>query len=189
MDQAFDSLGAYRKLGESGMPEPQAGATVEVVKDAMQNYVTKEFFTTELDRRFGAVDGKFTTVNEQFKTIDKHFEDIDKRFESIDKRFESIDRRFESIDRRFEAIDEHFKDIDKRFKAIDERFIKLEKGLTDLRVVVANSNKFMMATMLGTSLAVIGVQIALLTYLLGPLTGSVAEAEEVPEPPAIHQNM
>ena len=154
MDQAFDSLGAYRKLGESGMPEPQAGATVEVVKDAMQNYVTREFFTTELDRRFGAVDGKFTTVNEQFKTIDKHFEAIDKRFE-----------------------------------AIDERFVKLEKGLTDLRVVVANSNKFMMATMLGTSLAVIGVQIALFTFLLGPLTGSVAEAEEVPEPPAIHQEM
>ena len=37
------------------MPEPQAGAVVEVVNDAMKELVTKEFLTAELDRRFGEV--------------------------------------------------------------------------------------------------------------------------------------
>ncbi len=66
MDKAFDSLAAYRKLGESGMPEPQATATVEVVSDAMRNLVTKEYLTAELDRRFAKVDERFAKVDAGF---------------------------------------------------------------------------------------------------------------------------
>jgi len=62
MEQAFDSLAAYRKLEESGMPESQADATVEVVNNAMRNLVTKEYFTAELDRRFAKVDAGFAEI-------------------------------------------------------------------------------------------------------------------------------
>ena len=68
MEQAFDSLGAYRKLEESGMPDRQAGATVEVVKDSMQNFVTKEYFSAELERRFHAVDERFTKLEAKLDT-------------------------------------------------------------------------------------------------------------------------
>ena len=68
MEQAFDSLGAYRKLEESGMPDGQAGATVEVVKDSMQNFVTKEYFSAELERRFHAVDERFTKLEAKLDT-------------------------------------------------------------------------------------------------------------------------
>ena len=78
MDKAFDSLGAYRKLEGSGMPGPRATATVEVVKDAMQNLVTKEYLTAELDRRFGAVDRQFT----EFKS------DVNMRFTKLETKMD-----------------------------------------------------------------------------------------------------
>jgi len=77
MEPAFDSLDAYRKLEESGMPEPQAGAAVEVVKDAMRNLVTKEYLTAELDRRFGEVDKRFAEVDQRFTELKS---DVDKGF-------------------------------------------------------------------------------------------------------------
>ena len=52
MDAKLDTLAASRKLEESGMPRPQAGAAVEVVNDAMRNLVTRKHFNAELDRRF-----------------------------------------------------------------------------------------------------------------------------------------
>ena len=70
MEQDFDSLAAYRKLEESGMPEPQADATVEVVNNAMQNFVTKEYFTAELDRRFSEVDQRFSEVDQRLTKLD-----------------------------------------------------------------------------------------------------------------------
>ena len=79
MEQAFDSLGAYRKLEESGMPEGQAGATVEVVKSAMQNFVTKKFFTAELDRRFSAVDSEFEKLRS----------DMDERFTKLEAKLDT----------------------------------------------------------------------------------------------------
>ena len=63
MEQALDTLAASRKLEDSGMPERQADAVVEVVNDAMKNLVTKEYLTAELDRRFGAVDKRFTKMD------------------------------------------------------------------------------------------------------------------------------
>ncbi len=45
MSAILDTLAASRKLEESGMPEPQADAVVEVVKDAMNDLVTKEHLT------------------------------------------------------------------------------------------------------------------------------------------------
>ncbi len=104
MEPAFDSLGAYRKLEESGMPEPQAGATVEVVKDAMQNLVTKEYLTAELDQRFGAVDKQFSGVDQQFREVDKQFAAVDKQFNEVEKRLTELksdmDRGFAEMGRR-----------------------------------------------------------------------------------------
>ncbi len=97
MEPAFDSLAAYRKLEESGMPEPQASATVEVVRDAMQNLVTKEYLTAELDRRFGAVDKQFGTVDERFAAVDKQFAAVDKRFTELKS---DMDRGFAEMGRR-----------------------------------------------------------------------------------------
>jgi len=184
MEQALDSLGAYRKLEESGMPEPQAGATVEVVKDAMQNLVTKQFFVTELDRRFGAVDGKFTSVDQQFKAIDNRFAIVDERFEAVDKRFEAVDKRFDAIDHRLDTMDERFTDMDQKFTELK---IDMRQDFADLRVDVANSHKFLIATMLATALAVIGVQLAMLLLFLRPLIGQSMQELELEAPPALHQ--
>ena len=63
MEQALDTLAASRKLEDSGMPERQADAVVDVVNDAMKNLVTREYLTAELDRRFGAVDNRFTKMD------------------------------------------------------------------------------------------------------------------------------
>ncbi len=105
MDKAFDSLGAYRKLEESGMPGPRAGATVEVVKDAMQNLVTKEYLTAELGRRFGAVDKQFAAVDRQFTEsksgVDKQFaefkSDVNMRFTKLETK---MDKGFAELGRR-----------------------------------------------------------------------------------------
>ncbi len=92
MEPAFDSLGAYRKLEESGMPEPQADATVEVVKDAMRNLVTKEYLTAELDRRFDAVDKRFGEVDQQFTAVDRQFaefkSDVNMRFTKLETKMD-----------------------------------------------------------------------------------------------------
>ncbi len=98
MEPAFDSLGAYRKLEESGMPGPQATATVEIVNDAMQNLVTKEYLTAELDRRFGAVDRQFT---ESKSDVDKQFtefkSDVNMRFTKLETK---MDKGFAELGRR-----------------------------------------------------------------------------------------
>ena len=75
MEQALDTLAASRKLEDSGMPERQADAVVEVVNDAMKNLVTKEYLTAtaELDRRFGAVDKRFADVDNRFTKMEVGF--------------------------------------------------------------------------------------------------------------------
>lgn len=74
MEQALDTLAASRKLEDSGMPERQADAVVDVVNDAMKNLVTKEYLTAELDRRFGAVDKRFADVDNRFTKMDAKME-------------------------------------------------------------------------------------------------------------------
>ncbi len=82
MEPAFDSFDAYRKLEKSGVPEPQAGATVEVVKDAMQNLVTKEYLTAELDRRFGEVDRRFGEVDRRFGEVEQRFTKLEAKVDT-----------------------------------------------------------------------------------------------------------
>ncbi len=79
MNAILDTLAASRKLEESGMPEPQADAVVEVVSHAMKDLVTKEFLTAELDRRFGTVDKEFT----KFKSgMDKRFTKLESKMDT-----------------------------------------------------------------------------------------------------------
>ena len=63
--------------------------------------------------------------------------------------------------------------LDERFDKIDERFGKVEKSITDLdakhETNLARSQKFMMATILGTSLTIVAMQFATLLVVLGPL--------------------
>jgi len=126
MEQAFDSLAAYRKLEQSGMPEPQVDATVEVVKDVMQNLVAKEYLTAELDRRFGKVDERFGVMSERFGEMDRRFGEMDRRFDEMDKRFGEMDKRFGEMDQRFGEMDQRFGEVDQRFSEVDQRFTRLE---------------------------------------------------------------
>jgi len=123
MEPAFDSLGAYRKLEKSGMPEPQAGATVEVVKDAMHNLVTKEYLTAELDRRFGAVDQQFRGVDKQFAAVDKQFSDMEKRFGEVDQRFTELKS---DVNMRFTELKS---DVDMRFTKLET---KMGRGFAEM---------------------------------------------------------
>ncbi len=82
MEPAFDSFDAYRKLEKSGVPEPQAGATVEIVNDAMQNLVTKEYLTAELDRRFGEVDRRFGEVDRRFGEVEQRFTKLEAKVDT-----------------------------------------------------------------------------------------------------------
>ncbi len=63
--------------------------------------------------------------------------------------------------------------LDERFDKIDERFGKVEKSITGLdakhETNLARSQKFMMATILGTSLTIVAMQFATLLVVLGPL--------------------
>ncbi len=184
MQQAFDSLGAYRRLEESGMPEPQAGATVEVVKDAMQDLVTKQFFTIELDRRFGPVDGRLDATDSRLDTIDGRLDAMDSRLDTIDGRLDAMDSRLDTIDGRLDAMDSRLNAMDGR---ITELKIDMTQDFASLRVDMANSHKLLMATMLGTALAVIGVQLAMLTIFLRPPADLDAQNQPPETPPALQQ--
>ena len=98
MGAKLDTLATSRKLEKSGMPEPQAEAVVEVVNDTMNDLVTKEYLTVELDRSFNEFERKIDhKLDERFGKVDGKFDKIDVRFEKIDVRFEKIDVRFEKI--------------------------------------------------------------------------------------------
>ncbi len=86
MSAILDTLAASRKLEESGMPEPQSDAVVEVVNDAMNDLVTKEYLTAELGRRFGKTDKCFTDMKS----------DIDKRFGKMDKRITKLESKVDT---------------------------------------------------------------------------------------------
>ena len=111
MSQILDTLAASRKLEDSGVPQAQAEATVVVLNDAMQNLVTKQFLTAELDKRFGAVDKRFGAVDKRFGEVDKRFgevkSDIDKRFSDVDKRFDKLksdmDKRFGELEAKIDT--------------------------------------------------------------------------------------
>jgi len=132
MEQAFDSLAAYRKLEQSGMPEPQVDATVEVVKDVMQNLVAKEYLTAELDRRFGKVDERFGVMSERFGEMDRRFGEMDRRFDEMDRRFGEMDKRFGEMDQRFGEMDQRFGEIDQRFGEIDQRFGEIDQRFSEV---------------------------------------------------------
>lgn len=77
MDAMLDTLAASRKLERSGMPEPQAGAVVEVVNDAVKNLVTKEYLKAELDRSFSKFERKFERkLDKRFKKMDGDFNEL-----------------------------------------------------------------------------------------------------------------
>jgi len=75
MDAMLDTLAASRKLEESGIPEPQAGAVVEVMNDAVKNLVTKEYLEAELESRFSKFERKID------RKFEEHFGEVDGRFE------------------------------------------------------------------------------------------------------------
>ncbi len=59
------------------MLEPQAGAVVEVVNDAMKNLVTKEYLKAELDRSFNKFERKLERkFDKRFKKIDSNFNEL-----------------------------------------------------------------------------------------------------------------
>ena len=86
MNQILDTLAASRKLEDSGVPQAQAEATVEVVNHAMQNLVTKQYLTAELDRRFGDVDKRFGDVEKRFSEMKA---DMDKRFSGLEGKIDT----------------------------------------------------------------------------------------------------
>lgn len=90
MNQILDTLAASRKLEDSGVPQAQAEATVEIMNHAMQNLVTKQYLTAELDKRFGEVKSD----------IDKRFSDVDRRFSEMkadmDKRFSGLEGKIDT---------------------------------------------------------------------------------------------
>ena len=196
MDAMLDTLAASRKLENSGMPGKQAESVVEVMSDAMQNLVTKEYLTAELDRRFGAVDKRFTEMeygmDKRFSKIepgmDKRFSkietDMDKRFSNIesgmDKRFSKIET---DIDKRFSKIET---DMDLRFGAVDTEFAKVRED-------AAKSHKSLVVIMMGSALAIIGMQLASLAIILSllpnasPLPDAGASPEELGMPNDVDQ--
>ena len=120
MDAILDTLAASRKLEESGMPEPQAGAVVEVVNDAMKDLVTKEFLTAELDRRFGKFESK----------------------------------------------------MDRRFGAVDKEFAKVRED-------AAKSHKTLVSFMMGSTLAIIGMQLAVLSVVVYLQAGTNSDIQDL----------
>ncbi len=67
------------------MPGPQAEALVEIVNDAMNDLVTKEFLKVELDRSFNELERKLDRkLDERFGTVDEKFDKVNERFERAD---------------------------------------------------------------------------------------------------------
>ena len=193
MDAMLDTLAASRKLEESGMPEPQAGAVVEVMNDAVKNLVTKEYLKTELDSRFSKFERKierkidrkfeehFGEVDGKLGKMDENFEKVDERFEKIHERFEKVDERFEKIHERFEKVDERFEKIDERFEKIDEKFEKTNANINELRLSIAELGK----SQAWGFVYVCGITVAVAALLFSALqffgTGAAAAPVNVPD--------
>ncbi len=123
MPQALDTLAASRKLEDSGMPERQAEATVEVVSDAMSELVTKEHLTTELNRQFAG-------LNQRFAEVDRQFAGVNQRFAGVDRQFAGVNQRFAGVDRQFTEVKDCIREIDAKIDAnhheTAERFLAMD---------------------------------------------------------------
>ena len=97
MDVKLDTLASSRKLEETGMPGPQAGAVVEIVNDAMKDLVTKEYLTVELDRRFSRVGQRFAKVDQRFTKLESK---VDQRFAKLESK---VDQRFTRLEAKTET--------------------------------------------------------------------------------------
>ena len=128
MDVKLDTLATSRKLEASGMPGPQAGAVVEIVNDAMTDFVTKEYLTVELDRSFSKFERK----------IDRK---LDERFDKVDEKFDKIDEKFDKIDEKFERIDGKFDKIDGKFEKMGGKFEKVDANINELKLSIAELGK------------------------------------------------
>ena len=146
MDAMLDTLAASRKLEETGMPEPQAGAVVEVVNDAMKNLVTKEYLKAELARSFDKFERRFERkidrkLDERFGKVDETFGVFNERFAQINERFVQINERFGQVDKKFEQVDKRFEQVDKRFEQIDEKLEKMDTNFNELKLSIAELGK------------------------------------------------
>lgn len=108
------------------MPEPQSDAVVEIVNEAMNDLVTKEYFTAELDRRFGKVES-----------------DMDKRFGKVDKRFAKVEKRIAKLESK----------VDTGFAGMREDMAKSHKSVVTSMVVLTVSIIAALLTALGIVLA------------------------------------
>ncbi|MYA36728.1 MAG: hypothetical protein F4Y34_08700 [Gammaproteobacteria bacterium] len=172
MDAMLDTLAASRKLEESGMPEPQAGAVVEVMNDAVKNLVTKEYLKTELDSRFSKFERKIE------RKIDRKFEE---HFGEVDGKLGKMDENFEKVDERFEKIHERFEKVDERFEKIDEKFEKTNANINELRLSIAELGK----SQAWGFVYVCGITVAVAALLFSALqffgTGAAAAPVNVPD--------
>ena len=88
---AFDTLRAAQRLREGGAEEPLAEAVVEVVVDATDEHLTREYFDQRMGHAEELLDERFTQVGQRFTQVDErmtlHERSLDDR---MDARFEAL---------------------------------------------------------------------------------------------------
>ncbi len=95
---AFDTLRAAQRLREGGAEEPLAEAVVEVVVDATDEHLTREYFDQRMGHMEELLDERFIQVGQRFTQVDQRFIQFEERMtlheQSLDNR---MDARFEAL--------------------------------------------------------------------------------------------
>ena len=104
----FDSLSMMKRLRGTGLTEEQSVAIIDVTRDSLASFATKDDVEQAVQRGIQGLDPKFASIDQRFTEIDQRFSEVDKRFNEVDKRFNEVDKRFNEIDRHLGQIDQRF---------------------------------------------------------------------------------
>ena len=102
----FDSLSMMKRLRGTGLTEEQSVAIIDVTRDSLASFATKDDVEQAVQRGIQGLDPKFASIDQRFTEIDQRFSEVDKRFNEVDKRFNEIDRHLGQIDQRFIILEQ-----------------------------------------------------------------------------------
>jgi septation ring formation regulator EzrA len=96
----FDSLSMMKRLRGTGLTEEQSVAIIDVTRDSLASFATKDDVEQAVQRGIQGLDPKFASIDQRFSEVDKRFNEVDKRFNEIDRHLGQIDQRFIILEQR-----------------------------------------------------------------------------------------
>jgi len=80
----FDLLSMVKRLRGTGLTEEQSVAIIDVTRDSLMSFPTKDDVEQAVQRGIQGLDPKFASMDQRFNEVDKRFNAVDRHLGQIE---------------------------------------------------------------------------------------------------------